>query len=55
MGSGHFLVETVDFISDHIIKFLTEHPDNPVLEEIENLRVCLDSFREDFRRASTEG
>jgi len=38
MGSGHFLVETVDFISDHIIKFLTEHPDNPVLEEIENLR-----------------
>jgi hypothetical protein len=38
MGSGHFLVETVDFISDHIIKFLTEHPDNPVLEKIENLR-----------------
>ncbi len=38
MGSGHFLVETVDFLSDHIIKFLTDHPDNPVLEEIENLR-----------------
>src|SRR2546425_7545033 len=38
MGSGHFLVETVDFLSDHIIKFLNDHPDNPVLEEIENLR-----------------
>lgn len=38
MGSGHFLVETVDFLSDHIIRFLNQHPDNPVLEEIENLR-----------------
>ncbi len=38
MGSGHFLVETVDFLSDHIIKFLNDHPENPVLEEIENLR-----------------
>ena len=38
MGSGHFLVETVDFLSDHIIKFLHDHPDNPVLEEIERLR-----------------
>lgn len=38
MGSGHFLVETVDFLSDHIIKFLNQHPDNPILEEIENLR-----------------
>ncbi len=38
MGSGHFLVETVDYLSDHIIKFLNEHAENPVLEEIENLR-----------------
>jgi type I restriction-modification system DNA methylase subunit len=38
MGSGHFLVETVDFLSDHIIKFLHDHPDNPILEEIERLR-----------------
>ena len=30
MGSGHFLVETVDFLSDHIIKFLTDHPENPL-------------------------
>lgn len=41
MGSGHFLVETVDFLSDHIIKFLHDHLDNPVLEEIERLRAII--------------
>ena len=41
MGSGHFLVETVDFLSDHIIKFLTDHPENPVLETIQNLRATI--------------
>jgi len=38
MGSGHFLVETVDFLSDHIIKFLIQYPENSILEEIDNLR-----------------
>ena len=41
MGSGHFLVETVDFLSDYIIKFLTDHPENPVLETIQNLRATI--------------
>lgn len=30
MGSGHFLVEAVDFITDHIIDFLNAFPWNPV-------------------------
>jgi type I restriction-modification system DNA methylase subunit len=47
MGSGHFLVAAVDFLSDYIIKFLTEHPDNPILEEIERLRsTILDELKE---------
>ena len=30
MGSGHFLVEVVDYVTDRIIKFLQGHPTNPV-------------------------
>ncbi|MFZ2491127.1 MAG: Eco57I restriction-modification methylase domain-containing protein [Thermoanaerobaculia bacterium] len=30
MGSGHFLVEAVDFITDHVIDFLNAFPWNPV-------------------------
>ena len=31
MGSGHFLVEVVDFVSDYMIKFLeVQFPNNPV-------------------------
>jgi hypothetical protein len=30
MGSGHFLVETVDFVTDHLLKFLNQFPINPV-------------------------
>jgi hypothetical protein len=30
MGSGHFLVETVDFVTDHLVKFLNQFPINPV-------------------------
>jgi hypothetical protein len=30
MGSGHFLVETVDFITDRLLKFLNQFPINPV-------------------------
>jgi hypothetical protein len=30
MGSGHFLVETVDFVTDHLLKFLNQFPTNPV-------------------------
>jgi hypothetical protein len=30
MGSGHFLVETVDYVTDHLLKFLNQFPINPV-------------------------
>lgn len=30
MGSGHFLVETVDFITDRLLTFLNQFPVNPV-------------------------
>ncbi len=38
MGSGHFLVHTVDYISDRIIAFLAGYPDNPVIKKIAELR-----------------
>ena len=39
MGSGHFLVETVDYLTDELIGILTEYPEhNPVLEMIEQTR-----------------
>src|SRR6516225_3820436 len=30
MGSDHFLVEVVDFVTDHLLKFLNQFPINPV-------------------------
>jgi hypothetical protein len=30
MGSGHFLVETVDFVTDRLLQFLNQFPINPV-------------------------
>jgi hypothetical protein len=30
MGSGHFLVEVVDSVTDHLLKFLNQFPINPV-------------------------
>jgi len=38
MGSGHFLVHTVDYISDGIIAFLVGYPDNPVIKKIAEMR-----------------
>ena len=38
MGSGHFLVHTVDFISDRIISFLADYPENPVIRKISQLK-----------------
>ena len=38
MGSGHFLVHTVDFISDKIISFLAAYPENPVIKKIAGLK-----------------
>ncbi len=38
MGSGHFLVHTVDFISDKIISFLAGYPENPIIKKIAGLK-----------------
>ncbi len=38
MGSGHFLVEAVDYISDRVVEALNAYPDCPLLKEIERIR-----------------
>lgn len=38
MGSGHFLVHTVDFITDRIITFLADYPENPVIRKIDKMK-----------------
>jgi len=38
MGSGHFLVEAADFISDRLIDFLNGFPWNPVLKTLNDTR-----------------
>ncbi|MEK7993954.1 MAG: Eco57I restriction-modification methylase domain-containing protein [Planctomycetota bacterium] len=56
MGSGHFLVEAVDFITDRMLRFLNGFPWNPVqyelaetrrtiLEEMERQGVVIDAAR----------
>lgn len=38
MGSGHFLVEVVDFVTDRLVKFLNQFPINPVNFALERTR-----------------
>jgi len=38
MGSGHFLVEAVDFVTDKTLEFLNAFPWNPVLVHLERMR-----------------
>lgn len=39
MGSGHFLVEAVDFLTDSLIDILNQYPENnPVLERLKSIR-----------------
>ena len=38
MGSGHFLVETVDYITDKALDFLNSFPWNPVAAHLEMVR-----------------
>ncbi len=39
MGSGHFLVEAVDYLTDELIGILTQYPEhNPVLEMLDKTR-----------------
>lgn len=47
MGSGHFLVEAVDFITDRMLRFLNAFPWNPVQYELgETRRKILDAMEE---------
>jgi hypothetical protein len=47
MGSGHFLVEAVDFISDRMIAFLNSFPWNPVTARLATMRNgILDQLRD---------
>jgi len=38
MGSGHFLVEAVDFITDKLLEFLNAFPWNPILVRLDQMR-----------------
>lgn len=38
MGSGHFLVEAVDFLTDRILDFLNRFPNNPVSHALDRTR-----------------
>ena len=38
MGSGHFLVESVDFITDRLLRFLTAFPINPLSFALDKTR-----------------
>ena len=47
MGSGHFLVEVVDFVTDRLLKFLNQFPINPVNFALDRTRQSiLDSLGE---------
>ncbi len=41
MGSGHFLVETVDFVTDRLLKFLNQFPINPVSFALDRTRTSI--------------
>lgn len=47
MGSGHFLVETVDFITDKALDFLNGFPWNPVFAHLERMRKTILKEMED--------
>ena len=48
MGSGHFLVEAVDYLTDELIQILNLYPeDNPVLTMLETTRQnIIDNLRQ---------
>jgi type I restriction-modification system DNA methylase subunit len=47
MGSGHFLVEAVDFITDKTLEFLHGFPWNPVLVYLEGMRKTIQDQMEE--------
>ena len=48
MGSGHFLVQAVDFITDRMLDFLNGFPWNPVMAMLEETRRTILSSMEDL-------
>jgi hypothetical protein len=55
MGSGHFLVEAVDFISNRLIDFLNGFPDNPVWAALERTRADILSAMAEQRVSIDQG
>jgi type I restriction-modification system DNA methylase subunit len=49
MGSGHFLVEVVDRVTDRMIDFLNGFPDNPVMAMIGQTRAAILEAMDDQR------
>ncbi|HVB21963.1 MAG TPA: Eco57I restriction-modification methylase domain-containing protein [Ktedonobacteraceae bacterium] len=47
MGSGHFLVEAVDYITDQMVKFLTSFKWSPVLHELAQTRRAIQQEMEE--------
>ncbi len=47
MGSGHFLVEAVDYITDKTLEFLNAFPWNPVLVHLEKSRRTIEEQMEE--------
>jgi type I restriction-modification system DNA methylase subunit len=41
MGSGHFLVEVVDFVTDKLLNFLNQFPKNPVNFSLDRTRTSI--------------
>src|SRR5690606_11540265 len=46
MGSGHFLVEAVDFIADQMLDFLSAFPWNPVQAQLRQTRETIQAEME---------
>jgi Eco57I restriction-modification methylase/TaqI-like C-terminal specificity domain len=47
MGSGHFLVEAVDYVTDRVLDFLNAFPWNPVMAYLEEMRQTILTQMED--------
>ncbi|GCE14294.1 Eco57I restriction-modification methylase domain-containing protein [Tengunoibacter tsumagoiensis] len=43
MGSGHFLVETVDYITRRMLKFLERYPNNPIRRTLKEIELAIAS------------
>lgn len=51
MGSGHFLVHAVDYITDGIVAFLASYPENPVQKKIAEMKeeILAEIIRQDVK------